>query len=157
METTMDQTTRAGREQALAEFRYQLRRFLHFSEAAARSAGLEPQQHQLLLALRGVSGRKHVTIGGLAGRLLLRHNSTVELVNRMSRRGLVRRERAPEDHRQVLVRLTVPGRRVLERLSRHHLAELRSAGPQLIRALKYVVAGGRAQRRRSAPRGARLR
>lgn len=140
-------------ERALAEFRYQLRRFLHFSEGAARAAGLEPQQHQLLLALRGLDASE-VTIGGLAERLVLRHNSTVELVNRMARRGLVHRIRDPKDHRQVLVRMTARGERVIARLSRHHLAELRSAGPQLIHALESVVGSGRT---RSNGDGARSR
>lgn len=144
----MKSETLAGSERALAEFRYELRRFLHFSEGAARAAGLEPRQHQLLLALRGFAGTPKVTIGDLAARLVLRHNSTVELVNRMARHGLVRRVRAPEDHRRVLVNLTARGERVLERLSRHHLSELRSAGPQLIRALESVVARARRKRTR---------
>src|SRR5512144_271494 len=77
--------------QALAEFRYQLRSFLAFSEQAARAVGLEPQHHQLLLALKGLSGQGKVTIGKLAERLKIQHHSTVELVNRMSERHLIRR------------------------------------------------------------------
>lgn len=143
---------KASSEKALAEFRCHLRRFLHFSEGAARKAGLEPHQHQLLLALRGGPAGEHLTIGGLAERLMLRHNSTVELVNRMARRGLVRRVRHPLDGRRVFVYLTARGTDVLLRLSRHHLAELRSAGPQLIKALESVVtplasAGRRSLRR----------
>lgn len=139
----------AGGVQGLAEFRYQLRRFLHFSERAARAAGLAPQQHQLLLALRGLTGGREATISNLAERLVLRHNSTVELVNRMAARGLVRRMRAPDDHRQVLVHITPRGARVLAGLSRHHLTELRTAGPQLVHALESVVAGARGGRVRS--------
>jgi DNA-binding MarR family transcriptional regulator len=150
----MIRDSHAGSEQTLAEVRYQLRRFLHFSEGAARAAGLEPQQHQLLLALRGLDAGGEVTIGGLAERLVLRPNSTVELVNRMARRGLVSRMRAPEDHRQVLVHITARGGRVLQRLSRHHLSELRSAGPQLIRALESVVAGSPGKRTRRPARRA---
>jgi DNA-binding MarR family transcriptional regulator len=86
---------------ALADFRYQLRRFLHFSESAAREGGLEPQQHQLLLAVKGAPGGQPPTIGMLAERLQLRHHSTVELVDRMEDRKLVRRARAGEDRRQV--------------------------------------------------------
>ena len=130
---------KASSEVALAEFRHHLRRFLHFSEGAARKAGLEPHQHQLLLALRSGPPGEHLTIGGLAERLMLRHNSTVELVNRMARRNLVRRVRHRVDRRRVFVHLTARGTGVLVRLSRHHLAELRSAGPQLIRALESVV------------------
>ena len=89
---------------ALAKFRYELRRFLRFSEQAARAAGLEPQQHQLLLAVRGMPPRAPATNGGLGERLQLRHHSTVEVVDRMEARGLVRRARQGHDRRWVAVR-----------------------------------------------------
>ena len=124
---------------ALADFRYQLRRFLHFSESAAREGGLEPQQHQLLLAVKGAPGGQPPTIGMLAERLQLRHHSTVELVDRMEDRKLVRRARAGEDRRQVLVSLTDAGESLLARLSAAHRAELRSVGPRLVRAVGALV------------------
>jgi len=86
--------------EALAEFRYQIRRFLHFSENAARAAGLEPQHHQLMLALRAVAGRRGARIVDLAERLQIQHHSAVELITRLEEKGLVRRTRSVEDRRE---------------------------------------------------------
>ena len=121
---------------ALAEFRYQIRRFLHFSEQAARTAGLEPHQHQLLLTVRG---HEKPSIGILAERLQIQHHSAVELVDRLAERGLVSRSRAPSDRRQVIVELTPRGEAELEKLAACHLAELRDNGPALIGALDAVI------------------
>ena len=121
--------------QALAEFRYQLRRFLHFSEAAARAVGLEPQQHQLLLALKGLPEGRSATVGELAERLQIQHHSTVELINRMAERGLIERSRDENDQRRVNIRLTGNGDEVLRRLSLLHQEELRTTGPALVRTL----------------------
>jgi DNA-binding MarR family transcriptional regulator len=120
---------------ALAEFRYQLRRFLHFSEESARSFGIEPAQHQCLLATMALSADGGPTIGDLAGRLLLRHHSVVGLVDRLEERGLVERARGNSDRRQVRVRITGAGEDVLRKLSVHHRDELRSTGPALVQAL----------------------
>ena len=125
--------------QALAEFRYQLREFLSFSEQAARAGGLEPQQHQLLLALKGAQGQEKVTIGDLAERLKIQHHSTVELINRMVERDLVQRCRDEQDQRRVLVILTRHGEEVLRRLSLLHRTELRLTGPALVRALQAII------------------
>jgi len=125
--------------QALAELRYQIRRFLHFSEQAARTKLLEPQQHQLMLALKGLPDGLHPTIGTLAERLQLQHHSTVELVNRLSARGLVRRSRAGDDRRQVLLGLTAKGEKVLRELSMGHKTELRTQGPALVAALERIM------------------
>ena len=125
---------------ALAEFRCQLRRFLRISEQAARAAGLESQQHQLLLAVKGMPEGMPATIGALAERLQVRHHTTVELVDRMEVRGLVRRSHAGTDRRQVFVRLAPSGERMLPRLSLAHRAELRSVAPSLLRALEELVA-----------------
>src|SRR5579883_692125 len=124
---------------ALAEFRYQLREFLAFSEQAARAGGLEPQQHQLLLALKGAQGQEKVTIGDLAERLKIQHHSTVELINRMVERDLVQRCRDEQDQRRVLVVLTRHGEEVLRRLSLLHRTELRLTGPALVRALQAII------------------
>jgi len=125
---------------ALAEFRYQIRRFLHFSEQAARAAGIEPQQHQLLLAIKGtVDSQEEPTIGILAERLQLQHHSTGELVDRLAERGLVSRSRAPADRRQVLIHLTARGEAELEKLTACHLAELRTNGPALVSALEAAI------------------
>jgi len=125
--------------QALAELRYQIRRFVHFSEQASRTAGLEPQQHQLMLALKGLPIGVRPRIGELAERLQIRHHSTVELVNRLSTAGHVRRHRAGEDRREVLLSLTPSGEKILKELSLHHRAELRIQGPALIFALKSAI------------------
>jgi len=127
---------------ALAEFRCQLRRFLRFSEQAARAAGLESQQHQLLLALKGMPEGMPATIGALAERLQVRHHTTVGLVDRMEARRLVRRSHAGTDRRQVFVRLTSRGERMLPRLSLAHRAELRSMAPSLLRSLDELVGEG---------------
>jgi len=124
---------------ALADFRYELRRFLQFSEQAARAAGLEPQQHQLLLALRGMPAGVKPTIRVLSERVQTRHHSTVELINRMEARGLVRRDRGEKDRRQVFVRLTPRGDALLRLLSQFHRAELRAVTPRLVRALGVLM------------------
>lgn len=124
---------------ALAEFRLAIRRFLAFSEAAARAAGLEPAQHQLLLALKGLPAGARPTIRAVAEQLLLRHHSTVGLVNRLVRRGYLRRRRGKEDAREVHLEITRSGESVLRRLSVAHQAELRSAAPLLARSLDRSI------------------
>lgn len=139
------------RYQSLAEFRYQIRRFLNFSERAARAAGLEPQQHQGLMAVKGISKGRNATVGFVAERLQIRHHSAVELVNRLERRGLMRRVRSQVDRREVQVELTPRGEKVLRRLAAAHQAELRSAAPMLLRALRDVIT--QARRSRGVRRG----
>ncbi|HMK23949.1 MAG TPA: MarR family transcriptional regulator, partial [Terriglobales bacterium] len=129
--------------QSLAELRYQIRCFLFFSEQAARAAGLEPRQHQLMLGLKGLPRNVRPTIGELAERLQIQHHSAVELVNRLVAAGYVRRTRAGEDRREVLLALNPKGERVLRQLSLHHRAELRSAGPALVKALRRAMRGSR--------------
>ena len=124
---------------ALAEFRFQIRKFLHFSEGQARSFGLEPQQHQLLLAVRGLPLGKNATIGELAGRLRLKHNSTVELVSRLEAIGTVVRRKNEADRRKVIVQLTPAGSVLLRKLSLAHRHELETTGPELARALRTVM------------------
>jgi DNA-binding MarR family transcriptional regulator len=125
--------------EALAQLRYQIRRFLYFSEQAAQSVGLEPRQHQLMLALKGLPKNVRPRVGELAERLLIRHHSAVELVNRLSALGLVRRHQRREDRREVLLSLTPSGEKVLEKLSIHHRDELRIQGPALIAALRRAI------------------
>src|SRR5580693_4337452 len=102
--------------ESLAELRYQIRRFLHFSEQAARKAGLEPRQHQLMLTLKGLPAATRPRIGELAQRLQIQHHSTVELVNRLAAGGYVRRHRGGDDRREVLLSLTSKGERILRKL-----------------------------------------
>jgi DNA-binding MarR family transcriptional regulator len=108
----------------LAHFRYALRRFLRFSEKEARSAGVTPQQHQLLLGVAGFSESGVATISQLAEFLQERNNSVVGLVERAAKSGLVRRRNSPADQRQVLVSLTPRGQGILLRLSRLHHEEV---------------------------------
>lgn len=117
---------------ALARFRGALRRFLHFSEEAARAAGSTPAQHQLLLAVRGFPGPDTPVIGDVAEALQLRHHSAVELVDRAERAGLVTRTPDPDDLRRQHVALTPAGRRLLEELSVVHRDELRRFRTQMV-------------------------
>ena len=125
--------------QAMAELRYQIRRFLHFSEAAARQAGIEPQQHQLLLAIRGLPDGVKPTIRTLAERMQLQHHSTVELIDRLVEKGFVFRLRATDDRRHVLVKLTHEGEEFLKTLSLHHLHELQTVGPTFVKVLQGLI------------------
>jgi DNA-binding MarR family transcriptional regulator len=122
----------------LEEFRFQIRRFLSFSETAAGESGIEPQQHQALLVLKGMPAGRLPTIGHLADRLLLRHHSAVGLVDRLQSLGLVTRESSPGDARQVLVQLTTKGKHILHRLSLVHRQELEETGPKLAAVLRAI-------------------
>lgn len=124
---------------ALAELRFEIRRFLHFSEQAAQAVGLEPQQHQALLAIKGLPANHEATIGTLAEQLLIHHHSAVGLTNRLEAKRFIRRIRSQQDHRKRMLRLTSRGEQVLQKLSLLHRAELRSAGPALLRALMAVI------------------
>ena len=126
------------RLRTLADFRYELRRFLHFSEEAAANTGLQSQQHQLLLQVAGAPEGIAVTIAYAAERLGLRHNSTVELVDRSAKEGLLIRKTDAEDRRRALLHVTPKGRQVLSRLSDEHARELNELGPRLERALKHI-------------------
>ena len=134
----------------LAEFRRCIRRFLHFSEEVARAKGIEPQQHQLLLAIKGLPEGARPTIAALSRQLYLRHHSTVELVNRLEERGAVKRRHSTEDRRQVLVEITRRGEDLLRQLSLLHWEELRVSGPALSEALRAVVRHSIRQGRRPA-------
>ncbi len=124
---------------ALAAFRYELRCFLAFSEQAARAAGIEPQQHQLLLALGGLPPKQRPNIRTLAERLCVQHHTAVALVDKLAERGLVQRERSLEDKREVLVRLTDAGSQVLQELSRRHRLHLQRVGPEMVAALAAIL------------------
>jgi DNA-binding MarR family transcriptional regulator len=129
----------AAEFRALAEFRYRIRIFLNGSEEAARKAGLEPQQYALMLALRGLPVGIEPSIRELAERLQLRHHSVVELVDRLERRQFLRRERSRTDRRQVILHLTSRGERILTRLAKQRLSELRTTAPALVESLTTVI------------------
>ena len=125
--------------QAMAELRYQIRRFLRFSETAARQAGLEPQQHQLLLAVKGLPEGIGPTISALAERLQLQHHSVVGLIDRLVDRGLLVRLRAADDRRKVLVKLSQDGENCLRHVAFDHLHELQLIGPRFIHVLQGLL------------------
>lgn len=125
---------------ALAEFRCEVRRFQNLSEQAARAAGIEPQQYQALLAIKGLPASSSATVGLLAERLQIQHHSAVELADRLEAHGLLKRIRNRKDRRQVLLRLTSRGEEILCQVALPHRADLRSSGLTLLRALQTVMA-----------------
>jgi DNA-binding MarR family transcriptional regulator len=133
---TSNQPARNVDYEALARFRHQLRRFLSFSETAANKAGLTPQQHQALLAIKGFSSPDPISVGDLAQYLFIRHHTAVELMDRMTKLGLLKRVVDGDDSRRVLLKLTKKGELRLQTLSKMHFEELRSASPALTRILR---------------------
>jgi DNA-binding MarR family transcriptional regulator len=126
----------------LADLRYRLRQFERTREVAVRAAGMAPQQYLLLLQVKGLEGRRPVTIGALADRLQLAHHSTVELVDRLVRKGMLVRQRDGADRRMVTVVLRPAAQRMLQRLASYSLAELQSDGPALVTALRRLIRTG---------------
>lgn len=122
----------------LATFRYELRKFIHFSETAAKAASVTPQQHQALLAIKGFPGRERITIGELAERLQLRHHSVVGLVDRLVKEKLVLRLASADDRRQVLIQVTARGEKMLEKLSMTHHEQLQRIGPEIGRLIERL-------------------
>ena len=134
-----------GEYEALAQFRYTLRRFLSFSETAAGVVGLTPQQYQALLAIKGASGEGPVTINDLAQQLMIKHNSAVGLVDRLEEEGLIVRRVARDDRRKVNLILTPKGSRTFEKLASAHRAELERIGPKLSGFFDRFAASGEAR------------
>jgi DNA-binding MarR family transcriptional regulator len=124
---------------ALAEFRYQLRRFLRHMEEEVRHLGINPQQYQLVLAIKGLPKGQVPTISCLAERMQLNHNSMVELVDRCEERNMLRRLRSSADRRQVTLAITAEGENLLRRLGRAARQELRSIGPMLVEAVLHLT------------------
>ena len=131
--------------QALGEFRFRIRKFLHFSDLAIAAAGLERAQYQLMLTIKGLPPELRPRIRDVANRMLIQHHSAVELVNRLEAAGYVRRERAEGDRREVLLALTPKGEKVLAELALHHHEELQDAAPALVSALRRVMTGKKAE------------
>jgi DNA-binding MarR family transcriptional regulator len=132
---------------SLADFRFELRTFLQFSEKAAAAVGLQPQQHQLLLQVATTPYGDAATIAYAAARLGLRHNSAVELVDRSVREGLLLRTDDAEDGRRVLLRITRKGERLLHQLTDDHARELHELAPRLTGALERICTHGKADGR----------
>jgi DNA-binding MarR family transcriptional regulator len=133
------QSKTSVRYRVLADFRYEIRKFLTFSEKAARHAGLEPQQHQALLAIKGLPPHNVATIRVLAERLQIVHHSAVELVNRLETKKLIRRSRSTPDRRAVVLNITPSGSRLLQNVTLPHVAELKKEGKKLLQALNSVL------------------
>src|SRR5215468_2827477 len=125
--------------QALAEFRYQIRRYLAFGDKAAETAGLRSRQYQLLLALKGLPEGMEATITNLADRMGIRHHSAVELVDRLEKQRLVKRERSDVHRSFVFVRITREGEVMLRKLVASRKADLQVAGPILVKALTTLT------------------
>lgn len=134
----------------LAEFRFQLRRFLHVSQAATERVGLHNQQYQLLQCVGGMPDGVVPTIANVAKRMVLKHNSTVELVDRTIVQGLLSRVSDEADHRRILLRMTPQGERILAELAEFHMRELEQSGPELVRALDGIVQATSHAARRAA-------
>ena len=135
----MSNDVKTEQYRALAELRHQIRQFLSEGDRAARAAGLEPQQYLLLLMIRGLAEGQAATIRTLADRLTLKHHSAVELVDRLEANGFVRRTRARDDRRNVIVSLLPRGERLLEEVARQRIEELRSNGHELVRAIDRLL------------------
>jgi DNA-binding MarR family transcriptional regulator len=131
--------------EALANLRYALRRFMAFSTSAAQAAGLPPQQHQALLAIKGNPGGETMTVGALAGRLLIAPHTATELVDRLADASLVARAIDPNDRRRLTLSLTPKAEEVLRSLSVIHLREIREIAPILIDVLRSLDGQGRAR------------
>jgi DNA-binding MarR family transcriptional regulator len=135
---------------ALAELRYRIRLFLREGDTTALSEGLEPQQYQMLLAIRGLEEGELSTVGTLAERLAIKHHSAVELIDRLEKRGYVKRLREKEDRRQVRVLLLPRGEKTLAGVVRERISELRASGAALVSAIETLLKknqrNGRARR-----------
>lgn len=123
----------------LAAFRAALRKFLRTSEEIAHGLDLTPQKHQAMLAVRGFPGDAPPTIGELAAKLHVRHNSAVGLITRIEKEGYVKREKSKLDQRRMHVRLTPKGHALLDKLTEAHRTELRHIGPEITRLLKELT------------------
>jgi len=144
MSPTKDKTHRPlrnGEYVALAEFRYQLRKFQHYMQDQVRALGVNPQQYQLVLAIKGLPQEQVPTIGALAERMQLNHNSSVERVDRSEKRGLLRRERGQTDRREVRLTVTSRGEALLRKLGSSARSELLESGSALVDAVQQLTRG----------------
>jgi len=136
----------------LAEFRYRLRRFLSFSETASEAVGISAQQYQLLQVVAAVPAGQESSITYIAERMMVRHNSAVELVDRAEKAGLVRRVADESDHRRSLVEVTGRGAELLSQLVAQHLIEVEAEGPELVRTLQRLISARAATTRKGGER-----
>lgn len=137
---------------ALAELRYRIRLFLREGDATAQAQGLESQQYQMLLAIRGLVDGEVATIGTLAEKLAIKHHSAVELIDRLEKHGFVRRIRDKEDRRQVHVLLLPRGEKALAAVVKERISELRASGDALVQTIEKLLENKRKQSR-PVPKG----
>ncbi len=142
----MSEKITAAEYRALAELRYRIRLFLREGDATALSEGLEPQQYQMLLAIRGVEEGESATIGALAERLAIKHHSAVELIDRLEKRGYIKRLRDKDDRRQVHVLLLGRGEKALAAVVEERISELRTSGSKLVGAIRSLLKRNRSHR-----------
>ena len=135
----MRKTLTTEEYQSLAHFRQSLRRYLRFGEKAAHNANLKPHEDQLLLTIKGLTPNLRPRIAELADRLQIQHHSAIELVNRLEKKSLVRRERGTNDRREVLIKLTIAGERIVAELVALHFREIFFIGPELLKSLNRVL------------------
>src|SRR5262249_43348090 len=129
----------SGEYRALAELRYRIRLFLRAGDATAYAQGLEPQQYQMLLAIRGIGEEELATIGTFAEKLTIKHHSAVELIDRLEKRGYVKRLRDKNDPRQVHVLLLPRGEKALANVVEERISELRATGAALVRTIETIL------------------
>lgn len=134
-------TIEIPRLRELAEFRFQLRQFLSFSEISSERHGIQAQQYQLLQVIAAAPSGQPASVSYLADRMVLRHNSTVELVDRAERAGLVRRHTDERDLRRSIIRLTPTGEQVLRMLVAEHVQEIERLGERIVQSLRAVSYG----------------
>lgn len=140
---------------ALAELRYRIRLFLREGDATALAEGLEPQQYQMLLAIRGLSDGETATVGTLAERLAIKHHSAVELIDRLEKHGFVKRLRDKDDRRQVHVVLLPRGEKALAGVVKERISELRASGDALVRAIETLLQRKKTSARQNSKRNRR--
>lgn len=140
---------------ALAELRYRIRLFLREGDATALAEGLEPQQYQMLLAIRGLQEEETATVGTLAERLAIKHHSAVELIDRLEKHGFVKRFRDKEDRRQVHVVLLPRGEKALAGVVKERISELRASGDALVHAIETLLERGRSKPQQNSKRNHR--
>ena len=139
----------SGEYRALAELRYRIRQFLRAGDATAHEQGLEPQQYQMLLAIRGLEDSELATIGTLAEKLAIKHHSAVELIDRLEKHGYVKRLRHKNDRRQVQVLLVPRGAKALASVAERRISELRASGAALVHTIETILDRGRNRKSKS--------
>ena len=125
--------------QSLSEFRRQLAGFLRRRRQAAEAVGLEAQQYELLLAIKGLPQGKQPTIKQIAEQLQIQHHSAVELASRLAKRGLLRRDRSPADRRSVLLSITKPGEKLVDEIVQFSFVQLQEEAPALLKSLGKIL------------------